>query len=131
MATGEAVIWRDVYEIIPNYVHSVMLYGPTLMDERPEVGKRFMTAVLKAIRQYRLGKTPRNLEIVEQATGLTREQVADACWPTPSDHAGVDASAFRGYQEWSVARGLLDRVLSEAELVDQRFVEFANAELNR
>jgi hypothetical protein len=86
---------------------------------------------LKAIRQLRLGKTPRNLAIVEQASGLTPEQVAGACWPALSSDGRVDPSAFRGYQEWSVARGLLDRVLSDDELFDHRFVDRANAEVAR
>ena len=131
MATGEAAIWQAVEDVLPDYVHSVLMYGPTLIDERPDVGERFMTAVLKAIRQYRLGKTPRNLEIVERVTRLTPEQVSAACWPTPSHDARVDPSAFLGYQQWSVSRGLLDRVLAAGELFDLRFIDHANAELSR
>ena len=129
VATGEAVIWRSVGELIPNYVHSVLMFGPALIDERPEVGERFMVAILKAVRQLRLGKTARNLAIVEKASGLTAEQVAGACWPMPSHDARIDATAFRGYQEWSVGRGLLDRVLLENELFDHRFIDHANVEL--
>jgi NitT/TauT family transport system substrate-binding protein len=131
LASGEVAVWRSVYDLLPDYLQSVMLFGPTLLDERPEVGKRFMTAVLKAVRQYRLGKTPRNLEIVEHASGLTAEQVAGACWPTPTEHAKVDSAAFRGYQEWLVRRGLLERLLSDDELVDHRFIDYANVELAR
>ncbi len=123
------VAWKSVYDLIPGYLHSVVMFGPTLLDERPEVGERLMTALLKAIRQYRLGKTPENLAIVEEATGLTAEQVAASCWPTPTEHARVDPEAFRGYQEWSVRRGLLDRVLTGPELVDSRFIDYANATL--
>ncbi len=131
VATGEAVIWRSVNDLIPGWTPSVVLFGPTLLDERPAVGQRFMTAVLKAMRQYRQGKTPRNLTISEQASGLTAEQVAGACWPTPTEDGRVDAGSFLGYQEWSLRRGLLSRLLSADELVDQRFIEYANAELGR
>lgn len=128
-AENGAVVWKSVYDLVPGYLHSVVMFGPTLLDERPEVGERFTTAVLKAIRQYRLGKTPENLAIVEEATGLTTDQVTTACWPTPTEEARVDPEAFRGYQEWSVRRGLLDRVLTGPELVDSRFIDSANATL--
>jgi hypothetical protein len=43
----------------------------------------------------------------------------------------VNTSVFLGYQQWSVARGLLDRVLTEDELYDHRFIDRANAALAR
>jgi len=127
----DAAVWRSVYDILPDYVHSVVMFGPTLLDERPGVGNRLMIALLKGIRQYRLGKTPRNLEIVRTATGLTAEEVARACWPTPPEDGRVDAAAFRPYEQWSVQRGLLGRLLADDDLVDQRFIVNANAALAR
>jgi len=131
VSAGQAVVWKPVHDLTPEFVQSVMLFGPTLLEDRPEVGQRFATAVLKAIRQYRLGKTPRNLEIVQRESGLTSAQVADACWPTQSESGRIDPAAFGGYQTWLVARGLLPRVLADDEVVDGRFIEFANAELSR
>jgi len=130
-ASEEVGIWRETNKIAPNYVYSVMMYSSSLLDERPEVGGRFAAAMLEAIRQFRRGKTPRNLALVEDFTGLNSEQVAAACWPTGLDDARVDASTLRGYQEWAVARGLMQRTLSDAELVDHRFIDHANAELAR
>lgn len=127
--SGEASIWRGTNDIVPNYVFSVMMYSSSLLDERPEVGERFAVATLQAIRQFRLGKTPRNLNLVEGFTGLSAEQVAAACWPTGPVDARVDPSTLMGYQEWATARGLMDRVLNEEELVDHRFIDGANARL--
>ena len=87
--------------------------------------------MLKAVRQFNLGKTTRNLALVEKFTGLSSEQVAAACWPPIRGDARIDASALRGYQEWNVARGFLDRVLAEDELVDHRFIDYANDVLDR
>jgi hypothetical protein len=47
------------------------------------------------------------------------------------DEPRVDPSVFRGYQEWSVAHGLVDRVLEDDELFDARFIEYAIEELRR
>jgi NitT/TauT family transport system substrate-binding protein len=131
IAGGQAAIWRDVADLIPHYVHSVLMFGPTLVDGASDVGDRFMAAMLRAMRQFRGGRTPRNLEIAEAATGLSPEQLSDACWPVPPEDGRLDAAAFHGYQEWSVEHGLLDHVVRPDELLDQRFVDHANAALAR
>ena len=87
--------------------------------------------MLKAIRQYNLGKTARNLDIVERASGLSPERVAASCWPVNADDARIDAAIFRRYQEWNVSYGFVDRILSDDELVDHRFFDHANAVLGR
>jgi NitT/TauT family transport system substrate-binding protein len=126
-----AVVWKPVGEVLPGYVISTMMYGPTMLDERPDVGRRFATAIVKGIRRYNLGKTPRNLEIVERATGLTSDQVQAACWPKMHDEPRIDPSVFRGYQEWSIDYDLIDRVLEDDELFDVSFIEYAIAELRK
>jgi len=129
LETGEAAIWRGLEELLPGYAWSVVMFGPSLLDEHPDVGERLAVALLKGIRQYRLGRTPRNVALVEQATGLSPAQVADSCWPTMSEDGHADAAVFLGYQQWSVAEGLLDRVLESDELVDHRFMGYASAAL--
>jgi len=130
-ATGEVGIWRPTSDLDPNHPSSVLMYGASLLDERPEVGERFATAVLRALREFRRGKTPANVALAASFTGLSPEEVSAACWPTGSDDARLDMATIRGYQEWFVARGLMDRVLTEDELVDHRFIDSANARLAR
>jgi len=127
----EATVLTSVGELTPRYVLSLVMYGRRLLDDSPAAGDRLMSALLKAMRQYRLGKTPRNLEIVRSATGLTADQVANACWITMTEHGRLDPGVFLGYQRWSVAHGLVDRVLADDELFDMRFIDHANAELDR
>ena len=100
-------------------------------DERPEVGERFAVALLKAVRQYGEGKTPRNLEILERGMGLSREQLTEACWSAMRLDGRIDTESVRGYQEWNVSRGLLGRVLEDHEIFDHRFVDHANEVLAR
>jgi NitT/TauT family transport system substrate-binding protein len=129
--SGEARIWWQTNAIVPDYQISVMMYGPTILDDRPEVGERFATAMLKAIRRYMEGKTPENLDVVERITGLSSEQVASACWPAARADARIDLVNFHDYQEWSLSKGYINRILTEDELVDHRFIEYANRELER
>ncbi len=128
-AAGDAVVWERGDALAPDFEIAMMMYGPTLLDERPDVGDRFAVAILKAIRQYRIGKTARNLTIVEHGTGLAPAVVASACWPVVGPDARIHPDALRGYQEWSVGRGLVGRVLDDDELFDLGFMERANAAL--
>lgn len=127
--TPEVVPWRSVAELTPGYVLSMVMYGPGLLEERRDVGNRFATAVLQASRQYMQGKTARNLEIVGEASGLGVERVNAVCWPYAPEDGRIVTAALRGYQEWSVARGYVDRVLEDEELVDQGFMDHANGAL--
>lgn len=128
-ATGDAVVWEPIEPYAPGYVIAAVLLGPSLTEQRPEVGQRLTVALLQAIRQYALGKTPRNVEIVAAATGLDREQIEASCWPYMPTDARIDTETLRGYQEWSLERGLIDRVLEGHEMYDPAFIEHANETL--
>jgi NitT/TauT family transport system substrate-binding protein len=130
LADPDQVVWMDVGEMLPEYVITMLMFGPRLLDDRPDIGERFTVAVLQAIRQYNRGKTPRNLEIVERATGLTPEQVRAACWAPMTDEARLHPEVFRGYQQWNVDHELVERVLEDEELFDQRFIDHANGVLS-
>ena len=129
--SDEVAMWADVSQILPNVAVSTVMYGPSLLDERPEVGERFAIALLKAVRQYEEGKTPRNIEILERGTGLSKERVTEACWSAIPHDGRIDTESVRGYQEWNVSRGLLSRVLADDELFDHRFIDHANTFLSR
>jgi NitT/TauT family transport system substrate-binding protein len=122
--------WERVDRIAPGYAFGMVRYGPTIVEQRPDVGERFAVAMLKAVRQYNRGKTARNVEIVSRATGLETERVAEACWIAIPDDGRIDTPTLRGYQEWNVSRGLQERVLDDDELFDHRFIEHANAVLD-
>jgi hypothetical protein len=84
-----------------------------------------------ASRQYAEGKTERNLAIVEEATGLTRAQIEGACWPVFEPDGRVASDGFLDFQPWAFSRGFIERVLTEDEMVDHRFNEYANRVLSR
>ena len=128
-ATGEAMVWERIETYLPGYVIAGVLFGPDMLERRPEVAQRFTTAVLRAVRQYALGKTPRNLEIVAAVSGMSPEQASATCWPFMPRDARIDPELFRGYQEWSLARGLIDRVITGEEMYDPSFIEHANTVL--
>jgi len=125
--SDEAVLWRSIGEIDPYYQVSMVYFGPTLLDERPEVGDRFLTALARGMRQYRSGKTERNLDILERATQMSREELTSMCWLPMDGDGRIRADGFAGYQQWAMERGLVDRILAEDEMIDRRFLRAANS----
>jgi len=121
LQSGQAVLWRGAEDIVPDYPQNVLFFGRSLLDERPEVGERFMRAYRRAIRQYNEGKTARNVEILAEATRLSREQLETMCWVSMDDDARIRFAGFDGYQQWAMGQGLVERVMPEGELVDRRF----------
>lgn len=125
--SDDAVLWRSIGEVDPDYQVSMVFFGPTLLDERPDVGERFLAALVRGMRQYQLGKTDRNLDILEQATKISRQELISACWALMDGDGRIRAKGFAGYQAWATERGLLDRILTEDELTDRRFLRAANS----
>ena len=109
------------------FAANLIFFGSNLLDERPEVGERFIKALLRGIEQYNLGKTERNLEILEGAMRLSREELATMCWVSMYADGRMHPEGFVGYQEWAMQRGLVDHVLSADELIDTRFLDSASA----
>jgi len=129
LRTGNAALWVSANEIIPEFQYAVIFYGPSLLNENPDAGRRFMTAYLKAARQYNEGKTDRNVEIVAKHTGLDRELVREACWSSIRKDGRVNVNSVIEFQEWCVEKGWLDSVIPEDRFLDRSFVEYANEAL--
>lgn len=130
LEAGHAVVWTPAQQVIPDFQTSVMVYGPTLLDENPDAGRRFMIAYLKAVRQYNQGKTERNLEILAKHTGLDRELLTQACWSSFRDDGQINVQSVLDFQAWAVEKGYLDSLVTEGQFWDPSFVEYANQVLN-
>lgn len=126
---GYGEIWHPWEELLPNFQFSVIMFGPNLLEDNPEVGNRFMIAYLGAVRQYNQGKNERNIEIIAEYTGMEPEEVEQACWMAMKDDGRLDISGMAGFQEWAISKGYSDEMVPEEQFVDLRFVEYANEAL--
>jgi len=130
LAADEASVWEEIEQLVPGFMVSVVLYGPTLLSERRDDGVRFASALIRGVRQYDEGKTPRNREIVQGFSGLPAPRISEACWPTSSKDGRVDPALFRDFQKWVVKRGYVDRIVQDDELFDPSFIEEALASVD-
>jgi NitT/TauT family transport system substrate-binding protein len=126
LKAGNAVIWKPAEQVIPDFQIQFILYGPTLLDENPDVGRRFMVVYLKGAQQYNQGKTERNLEILAKYTELDRELLMQVCWPAIRDDGQINVQSVLDYQAWAVEKGYLDSPVTEDQFWDPSFVEYAN-----
>ena len=126
LKSGHGVLWMSVHHLLPEFQFSNILYGPSLLHNNPDVGKRFMVANLKAVRQYNAGKTKRNLEILAKHTKLDRELLGEVCWPAMRNNGQIHIDSLMDYQAWALKKGLLDKMVSPNQFWDSSFVEYAN-----
>lgn len=126
---GNAVLWMPAGDIIPEFPWTVITYGPNLLQNAQEIGKRFMVAYLKAVQRYNQGKTERNLDILSKHTGLDRKILQKTCWPAVRDDGRIHAESIIDFQNWGVKKGFLDKTLKEDQFWDGRFIEYAKKRL--
>ena len=125
--TGHAELWARSSDHLPDFQFGFMLFGKTLLQDRPEDGEKFMLAYLKAVKHLNeTGKGHGHIEILAKHTRLDEELLAEACWPPIHDDARVDAGSLAGFQHWAIDQGLVSDFTPIDALYEPRFVEYAN-----
>jgi len=128
--SGSAVIWKTSPEVVPGFQQAVIVFGPALLEEKRDVGNRFMLAWLRAVRQYNQGKTEDNLRIAAAQTGLDVDLLKRMAWPLMRDDGRLHLQSVLDFQDWCVDKGFQDRPVPEENLYDSAFVEYANSALS-
>jgi NitT/TauT family transport system substrate-binding protein len=126
---GDGAVWVELEDVVPDMQYSLIVYGQKLLEEEPELGRRFMVAYVRGIRQLNQGKTERNLEVLEAATGFDREELRRLCWPSFRDDGRINAESVIDFQRWLVNRGLIDVSVPEQQFWEPSFTEYANQAL--
>lgn len=129
LQAGIGSIWVSANDIIPNFSYSQLWYGPSFLEDNPELGRRFMLAFLKGVHQYNMGKTDRNVEIISKYTELDADFLREACWVTVSNDGMISIPDIMQFQEWAFEKDLLDEILPQDKFWDPSFLEYANKEL--
>jgi NitT/TauT family transport system substrate-binding protein len=122
---GHAEVWAPSYSIYPGYTTGGVVFGPSLLGENRDLGERFMVAFVKAFRQYVQGKTARNLELVAEFTGLDQELLEQVCWEARVWDGQPYVPGVLDYQDWAIAKGLVDSPVSAEQFWDSSFLDHA------
>jgi NitT/TauT family transport system substrate-binding protein len=126
---GYAVTVQSMHDVVPGFQKGFLMYGPNLLEDNTALGEKFMVAFLKGLRQYGQGKTERNLEIVEKYLMLDRETLMTAPWDPVYPDGRIMAGDILAFQDWSYQNDFMDNKVAEEQLIDSRFIEYANKTL--
>ena len=123
-ASEEIGLLMPVESFVNGLTASLVSYGRKVL-ENPEIGERFAVAYLKAARKYMEGKTPRNVQLISDFTGLEKELVERVCWSYVSVDGDINIDLIMENQRWLNEHGLIDQLLQPEQFLDTRFREFA------
>ena len=112
--------------LVPNTNAAVLVYGPDFLVKNRELGLRFMKGYLRGVRQYNLGHTPRNLDVISRRLGIAPADLSEMCWPSTRPDGAIDDNTLADYQRWAVTTGQLKEVASASKLIDTTFASQAS-----
>jgi NitT/TauT family transport system substrate-binding protein len=128
--------WKPVDEFDPGHQSGILVYGKNFLQDRPDLGYRFMRAYLQAVRVYNdayrknIGRDEVNA-IISRHTGV-RVDLVDRMVP-----AGLNPDVCPNVENlsrqvaWFRREGHLQRDLEMDYVVDLRFCERAVEEFGR
>ena len=70
VSSGDGKVWLPVAAATPDRQNTFLLFGPRLLHQRRDLGRRVMTAYLAGRAQYLEGKTDRNVRILAARTHM-------------------------------------------------------------
>lgn len=129
--TGAGEIWIPFSDLIPNQSLGTIVFGPSILEDNPEAGTRFMIAYLKAVEQFNQGKTDRNVEIIANYTKLSPEEIKASCWTSFKPDGSMDIDGVLAFQEWAFSKGFMDDELAPDEFWTSQFIDEAMIKLNQ
>ncbi|EAX46721.1 NLPA lipoprotein [Thermosinus carboxydivorans Nor1] len=130
MVKGILDPWKDPSDYDPDAQTALLVFG-TSMTKRPEVANRFMTAYVKALRDYNdaFCKNKNKAEIVDilcKYSVVKDPALYDKMFPTGLNPDGyVRMKGIAMDLEWYKANNLLKSDIKLEDAVDNSFVDFA------
>lgn len=112
-------------EIVPNMSLGTVIFGPSILEDNPDAGVRFMVAYLKAVEQFNQGKTDRNVEIIANFTQLDPETIKASCWASYKPDGSIDEETAMAFMEWAVEKGYANGPLEFEQFWTSDFIDAA------
>jgi NitT/TauT family transport system substrate-binding protein len=134
---GVAQRWRTSEDVAPGNVAAAVMFGSTLIQDRPDVARRFMVAYVRGCRDYYEGMTLRDpvlrplvLRILSDNSAFKDPALLDRMALHTVDPDGrLNFAALESDYRWYVAHGLIPDVIDLRQVVDNQFVDYAVQQL--
>ncbi len=125
VSLGYTVILDSLNRIMPGFQSGFVAYGPSLLENNPEIGKKFMVAYLQGVQQYNLGKTARNMEVIGKYLEMDEAALNEAYWtPIYADGRIITTDVIE-WQNFYKENNLIDKVAAISDLTDTTYLEYA------
>lgn len=95
---GYGVTLQSFNKFKPDFQFAFMMFGPTLLKDNPEAGKKFMVAYLKATRLYAEGPTADNIQVAKRYTGLD-ETLLQSDWNPVDTNGKINVEDILTFQD--------------------------------
>jgi NitT/TauT family transport system substrate-binding protein len=129
-SSGAGELWIPYSDIVPNISLGTVVFGPGILEDKPEAGTRFMIAYLKAVKQFNEGKTDRNVQIIADYTQLPPEAIKGSCWASFQPSGVMNQETMLAFQTWANEHGYLDQLLDLDQFWTSQFLDEAAKEIN-
>ncbi len=131
---GIAIRLVDPDDLLKNMVAAVSIINTDWARERPAVVEAFFLALMRGTRDYcqayHGGPNRREVINILMRTGIEkRAEILALPWPSRRATGTVDPSAIADIHDWYRANGFVKGDVPRNRLVDNRYVEAANAKL--
>jgi NitT/TauT family transport system substrate-binding protein len=124
-SSGKAGVWKSWESYMPDFQLGILMYGGLLL-ENPFAGQSFMVAYLEAVRQYMLGKTAGNVELMAAFLKTTTDVARQSCWQSMRSDGNVNVQSILDFQHWAVDKGYQLKTLLTSEFWDPSFISYAD-----
>ncbi len=134
---GTAVVAARADEVLPGQQVAVILYGPKFVEEKPDVGRRFMVAYLKGLRDYNdafakqdAAKKAEVVQILIKNTPVKDAALYDRMvMPGLDPNGRVNVDSLEASQSWWLAKGSQTVRADLSRVVDNQYVDWAIQQL--
>ncbi len=126
-------------KVYPDHQIAVVLYAPAMLREKVDLGRKFMLAYLKAVRDFNDGFGKKQPQKKREVIGILAKHtpVKDLAlyekmvMPWLDPNGAVNRVSLRFDQDWYAQNGFVARKVNLSLVVDDRFVLHALEKLGR
>jgi NitT/TauT family transport system substrate-binding protein len=133
---GTAVRWKGNSDFYGNQQVAVIMYGPDLVESRQEIGRRWLTAYVRGLRDYNDAFGPKRqgrdeiIQILIKHTPVKDPAAYEAMRPAGLDPDGkLEVESIRQDLAYYREAGLVTEPIDLAKVIDTRFQEYAVQQL--